>query len=63
MVRHRPIPSVAVITNLKASVSNTIGSTKGILLPRRTPATFMNVVFDNTVEVNGDEKNDIGMVF
>ncbi|KAG0500921.1 hypothetical protein HPP92_000993 [Vanilla planifolia] len=23
---------------------------------------FMNLVIDNTVEVNGDEKNDIGMV-
>ncbi|KAM0838330.1 hypothetical protein ACQ4PT_061040 [Festuca glaucescens] len=23
---------------------------------------FMNLVMDNTVEVNGDERNDIGMV-
>ena len=23
---------------------------------------FMNLVIDNTVEVNGDERNDIGMV-
>ncbi|KAL2942551.1 putative small nuclear ribonucleoprotein G [Bienertia sinuspersici] len=23
---------------------------------------FMNLVVDNTVEVNGDDKNDIGMV-
>lgn len=23
---------------------------------------FMNLVIDNTVEVNGNEKNDIGMV-
>jgi small nuclear ribonucleoprotein (snRNP)-like protein len=23
---------------------------------------FMNLVVDNTVEVNGDERNDIGMV-
>ncbi|PON78021.1 hypothetical protein PanWU01x14_023750 [Parasponia andersonii] len=75
MVRHLPIPSVAVITNLKASASNTIGSIKGILLSWRTPATllfcfetslksltFINLVVDNTGEVNGNEKNDIGMV-
>ncbi|KAG6500769.1 hypothetical protein ZIOFF_040624 [Zingiber officinale] len=48
--------------NLKLLFSVKLNANRVVVGTLRGFDQFMNLVIDNTVEVNGNEKNDIGMV-
>ncbi|KEH26659.1 small nuclear ribonucleoprotein [Medicago truncatula] len=50
------------VLSLKTSLTFKLNANRMIVGTLRGFDQFMNLVVDNTVEVNGNEKNDIGMV-
>lgn len=50
-----------ILTNLTVTTVK-LNANRVVIGTLRGFDQFMNLVIDNTVEVNGNEKNDIGMV-